>query len=438
MANFRITSLCLALLLALSGAVYAQDESARNEDTVAEPVTATAKMAPDDSTFTDTSISNEDLTDRLRAFTAERLKTEAEGWQGKLSEKVSQIAGTNIELRATEDEEQKAALRELLSELSAEKAAIQQRFDLVLSALAEKGGDPEPFQAYLDAVSGAQIDTTDVATTTHLVTDWLKSKDGGILWAKNIVIAIVVLIVFMYLGRLVGGILRAAISRSKLSVSEGLNRFFVGIARKLTLLFGVVVALSVIGIDIGPFIAALGVGGFIIGFALQDTLGNFAAGIMILMYKPFEIGHFVDAGGVKGTIEDISLVSTTFKTPDNQRHIVPNGSVWGGVITNVTGQSRRRVDMVFGIGYGDDIAKAEKVLQGIVKDHPKTLDDPEPMIKVNELGDSSVNFVCRPWTNTADYWDVYFDITRSVKERFDEEGISIPFPQRDVHLYKED
>jgi small conductance mechanosensitive channel len=262
------------------------------------------------------------------------------------------------------------------------------------------------------------------------------AKDGGILYGKNLLVALLIIMAFMILSRILARLTTAALTRSRLDVSLGLKRFFSGMVKKFTVLFGFILALSMIGIDIGPFVAALGVGGFVLGFALQETLGNFAAGILILMYRPFEIGHVVSAAGVTGKVEDISLVSTTFKTPDNQTIVVPNGSVWGGVITNITGQKERRVDLVFGIGYDDDIAKAEAVLGELVKAHPQVLSDPEPMIKVNELADSSVNFVVRPWAKTEDYWDVKFDLTRQVKERFDAEGISIPFPQRDVHLHQ--
>jgi small conductance mechanosensitive channel len=224
--------------------------------------------------------------------------------------------------------------------------------------------------------------------------------------------------------------------RTRLRVTEGLRRFFLSTVRKTVLVMGIILSLSMLEVDIGPFIAAIGVGGFVLGFALQETLGNFAAGILILMYRPFEIGHVVSAAGVTGLVEDISLVTTKFITPDNQTIYVPNGKVWGGVITNSTGNATRRVDLTFGIGYGDDIAKAERVLRDVVAAHPKVLREPEPMIKVNQLADSSVNFVCRPWAKTQDYWDVYWDITRAVKERFDAAGITIPFPQREVHIHQ--
>ena len=207
--------------------------------------------------------------------------------------------------------------------------------------------------------------------------------------------------------------------------------------KNLVILFGVLIALSQLGISLGPLLAGLGIAGFIIGFALQDTLSNFASGMLILIYRPFDVGDFVTAGGVTGKVSHMSLVNTTFKTIDNQVLIVPNNLIWSSVITNVTAQRLRRVDLVFGVAYSDDIEKVERILNEVVEEHELILDNPEPVIKLHELADSSVNFVCRPWVKTDDYWDVYWDMLRTVKMRFDKEGVSIPFPQRDVHVIKE-
>ena len=189
------------------------------------------------------------------------------------------------------------------------------------------------------------------------------------------------------------------------------------------------------GISVGPLLAGLGVAGFVIGFALQDTLANFASGLMILLYRPFDVGDIVETGGVFGKVKEMSLVNTTVLTFDNQTLVVPNSKIWGDVIKNVTAQDIRRVDLVFGIGYADDIPKAEGILEEVVRGHEKVLQDPQPVVKLHELGDSSVNFIVRPWVKRDDYWDVYWDVTRQVKLRFDAEGVTIPFPQRDVHLH---
>jgi small conductance mechanosensitive channel len=202
----------------------------------------------------------------------------------------------------------------------------------------------------------------------------------------------------------------------------------------LVLFLGGLIALSQVGISLAPVLAGLGIAGFVIGFALQDSLSNFASGMLILFTRPYDVGDVVELGGVLGEVKKMSLVNTTIHTFDNQRIILPNTMIWGGIIKNVTAQNIRRVDMVFGISYSDDIEKTERVIDDVLSKHELILDDPKPLVKVHELGDSSVNFAVRPWVNTDDYWTVYWDITRAVKMRFDKEGISIPFPQRDVHL----
>ena len=253
----------------------------------------------------------------------------------------------------------------------------------------------------------------------------------------RLLIFIAVLFVFRVLSRITKRVVRAASERSSLDLSELLKNILVSTSGGLVMALGVLMALSQVGISLGPMLAGLGMAGFIIGFALQDTLGNFAAGSMILIYRPFDVDDFVEVTGASGLVKKMNLVSTTILTFDNQTLVVPNSKIWGDVIKNVTAQKERRVDLEFGIGYDDDIELAERVLTEIVSAHEKILTDPEPIIKLHTLGESSVNFVVRPWTKTDDYWDVYWDLMREVKLRFDQEGISIPFPQRDVHLYAE-
>jgi small conductance mechanosensitive channel len=208
-------------------------------------------------------------------------------------------------------------------------------------------------------------------------------------------------------------------------------------ARRLVLFIGFFVGLSALEINVGPVLAIIGAAGFVIAFALQNSLSNFASGLLMLAYRPFDIGETVNVAGVLGKVETMNLLSTQLRTPDNQLLVIPNNSVWGGVITNITGITQRRVDLVFGIGYGDDMDVAQKILEDIVNEHELVLKDPEPVVKLHELGESSVNFICRPWVKPENYWKVHWDITREVKRRFDANGVSIPFPQRDVHLYQQ-
>ncbi len=228
---------------------------------------------------------------------------------------------------------------------------------------------------------------------------------------------------------------RRAVSGKHLRMSQLMQDFFISMSGKAVFFIGLLIALAQVGLDLTPILTGFGVAGVVIGFALQDTLSNFASGMMLLIYRPFDVGDFVEAGGVSGKVSHMSLVNTTIKTFDNQIIIVPNKSIWGDTIKNVTHERVRRVDMVFGIGYQDSVEKAEVVLNEIVSAHPLVLKSPETTIKLHVLNSSSVDFIVRPWVKTEDYWDVYWDITREVKLRFDKEGISIPFPQQDVHLH---
>lgn len=265
--------------------------------------------------------------------------------------------------------------------------------------------------------------------------DWLAHNGPTVI--LRIVLFGLILFVFRVLSKIARKIVKKAIEKSGLAVSTLLERTALSVTGSLVWIFGLLVALSQLGFEVGPLLAGLGVVGFIVGFALQDTLSNFASGVMILLYRPFDVGDLIETAGSIGKVENMNLVSTTILTVDHQTLVIPNSMIWGNVIKNVTAQTKRRIDMVFGIGYADDIPHAEQVLSEILTAHENVLEDPEPVVKLHNLGDSSVDFVVRPWVATDDYWDVYWDITREVKMRFDAEGISIPFPQRDVHVFQE-
>jgi small conductance mechanosensitive channel len=370
----------------------------------------------------------------LNPLTKEELVVETDGWQVVLKDHIAKISAKQIQAMQAEGTTKTQILEEV-TKLQEQQTALIDRVDTVVDELRKKGGEVDAYEKYLTAVSGIKVDVTDAGSTWTVITGWLKSREGGLRWLKNIILFVVTIVAFMILSAILGKATRRAVARAK-GASALLKDFLVNVVHKATFLVGLVVALSMLEVNIGPFLAAIGAAGFIIGFALQGTLSNFAAGIMILMYRPYDIGNFVNVAGVSGTVSAMTLVSTTLTLPDNQTVVIPNNSIWGGIITNVTGSETRRVDMVFGIGYDDDIAKAQSILEKIVKDHPLVLGSPEPVIRVNELADSSVNFVCRPWTRTSDYWAVYWDITRQVKEQFDQNSVSIPFPQRDVHVHQ--
>ena len=276
-----------------------------------------------------------------------------------------------------------------------------------------------------------------------LLQQWLDSGkewliDNGPQWVFKLVVFVLILLLFAMLANVAKRIVSRALGSSRLHASKLLQNLLVSFVGKAIFLIGILIALAQLGIKIGPVLAGLGIVGFIIGFALQETLSNFASGIMILVYRPFDVGDSIETGGISGKVKQMNLVSTTVTTFDNQRLIIPNRKIWGDVIRNVNAEKIRRIDMVFGIGYDDDIDLAERVLHEIVDHHDMVLDDPPPVIQLHTLGESSVDFVVRPWVKTADYWTAYWKITRDVKRRFDEEGISIPFPQQDMHVYHHD
>lgn len=318
-----------------------------------------------------------------------------------------------------------------------------QRLKMIISVLDRLEIDSSEYKAIMlkeaDSISINFFSLQAISTVTK--DGWAAFMDALTDSAPDLIIRtllfVLVLLVFRTLARITKRVVRAASNRSNLDMSELLRNILVSTSGGVVMALGVLVALSQVGISLAPMLAGLGVVGFIVGFALQDSLGNFAAGAMILIYRPYDVGDLVEVTGAFGLVQKMNLVSTTITTLDNQTLVVPNSKIWGDVIKNVTSQTERRVDLEFGIGYGDDIELAEKVLTEIVNSHEKILSDPKPRIKLHTLADSSVNFIVRPWTKTEDYWDVYWDLTREVKLRFDREGISIPFPQTDVHLYSE-
>ena len=381
-------------------------------------------------------ISIEDLNLMLKPLRKDQVGVEAEAWINLLQDKVQAITDKELEARDPERSADRARLLEETSGLRDQRQKLVDRALAVVAVFKTKGGATETveeLEQYIASVQGLELNVKDAGALWTTLVNWLKSPEGGIRYGKNILLFLMTLLVFHILGRIVGRLIRGSLGRFE-NTSELLKDFLANAVRKLTFFVGIVVALSMLEVNIGAFLAAIGAAGFVIGFALQGTLSNFASGLMILLYRPYDIGDFVSVADASGTVTAMTLVSTTVKTPDNKVVVVPNSSIWGGTITNNSGSDTRRVDLVFGIGYEDDMQKAQGILEDVVKKHDLVLADPAPVIKVHELADSSVNFIVRPWSKTGDYWDVYWDLTRKVKERFDAEGVSIPFPQRDVHL----
>ena len=334
-----------------------------------------------------------------------------------------------------------ADIESALKELSARHEINIQRLGAIIAVYDRLGLDSSSYQTVmLQQASSISISFFSASAILTVLRDsWSALKEAFEENAPDLIfrflIFILVLLVFRALSRITKRVVRVASDKSKLDMSALLKNILVSTSGGVVMALGVLMALSQVGISLAPMLAGLGVAGFIVGFALQDSLGNFASGAMILIYRPYDVGDLVEVTGASGLVRKMNLVSTTIATLDNQILVVPNNKIWGDVIKNVTAQKERRIDLEFGIAYDDDIELAERVLIEIVSAHEKVLADPEPTIKLHTLGDSSVNFIVRPWVKTGNYWNVYWDITREVKLRFDREGISIPFPQRDVHVH---
>ena len=259
-------------------------------------------------------------------------------------------------------------------------------------------------------------------------------------FATSYGIKIIGAILILIIGRIVAGIGRRLVVKMlvRMKTDESIVSFVKSLVYVLILVFAVVAALSKFGVETTSFVAILGAAGFAIGFAMQGSLSNFASGVLVLVFKPYRVGDFIAAAGTAGTVKEIRLFNTVLATPDNIKVIVPNNKIYGDVIKNISGYDTRRVDFVFGIGYGSSITKATEILMRVMKEDERVLSEPAPMVAVSELADSSVNLVARPWVKKEDYWGVLFDITGKIKVEFDAAGIEIPFPQHSVHMVREE
>lgn len=269
---------------------------------------------------------------------------------------------------------------------------------------------------------------------------------GGIDWAGlyekfqsvgvDFGIKIIAAIVIFFVGRMVARIVSKAIRKlmEAQKVDKILETFVSNLAYWALMMFVIIAAINQMGIQTTSLIAIMGAAGLAIGLAMQGSLANFAAGVLIVMFRPYKVGDFVEAAGIAGSVVQVQILTTILKTGDNKQIVVPNGQIMGSIITNYSANDTRRVDFTIGIGYDDDIDKARDTIQSLVDADDRILKDPACLIAVSELADSSVNLAVRPWVKSGDYWGVYFDLTEAIKKRFDKEGISFPFPQQDVHL----
>ena len=456
MTNLKkiLTVLMLTLIFVVTTTAYAEE----------------AQESPAPVTTVNTAVSPEILHMMVRHMDSDELFVEADGWLELLKKESKEVYKVKISVKEKNDEidaltaqdtnqtaaqqregiqqkitaakEEKSTLLEELTLLRTDRKVMVDRLDTVLKNINEKIGTDEkglekekvlPYRRYIDTVSGISLEVTDAHSAWKSISGWVMSEEGGIRWLINIAKFLAILLAAWFISRLLSKAARRALEISP-SNSQLLNDFIVNIIHKVVMLVGLLVGLSALEVNVGPIMAIVGAAGFVVAFALQGTLSNFASGIMLMLYRPYDIGDSVEVAGIKGTVKSMTLVSTSIITADNRMMVVPNNSIWGNVITNATHSETRRVDMTFGIGYDDDIEQAEHIMNKILSEHPLVLQDPAPTVALNELADSTVNFNCRPWVKTEDYWTVYSEVTRAVKEAFDKEGISIPYPQMDLHL----
>ena len=281
--------------------------------------------------------------------------------------------------------------------------------------------------------TAAEIASFDWTTIPELLQD--KGVDLGIDFGIKVATALAIFLIGKFLVRLVV----SAISKvmQKQAVDKTLETFICNLVRISLMVVVVISAIGALGIQTTSFIAIFGAAGLAVGLALQGSLSNFASGVLIVLFRPYRVGDFIEAAGIAGSVEQVQILTTIMKTGDNKQIIVPNSQIMDSIITNYSANPTRRVDMVVGVSYDDDLDKVRKTIEDLIAAEDRILAEPAPTIAVSALADSSVNFVVRPWVNAADYWGVMFDMTEAIKKRFDKEGISFPFPQQDVHLYKQ-
>jgi small conductance mechanosensitive channel len=441
-----IAAVCAAVILSLSPlAVMAQDAApaeAPAAEAPAEDAAAPAEEAPAfPAGLDDPSIPLEELELRVLPLTADELGALALAWQQNVRALTEQAVEAQLAARAAEEgspeAEARAAERQSLLERRGEAF---QKYGTVVSSFEAKGGDPAQVTALRTYRAAISLEETQRMTPREMfdsTLEWLVSPEGGIQFGLRVAVVVGAFLGLLIVARIARGWARRLFGRVP-DLSKLLQGFLAMVVYWLVLAFGLMVVLAALGVNITPLFALVGGASFILAFAMQDTLGNLAAGLMIMINHPFDEGDYVTVAGVGGTVKKVSVVSTTITTPDNQVIVIPNSKVWGDVITNVTASETRRVDLTFGIGYDDSIEEAQQVLEEVIGGHPKVLPDPAPVIRVNALGASSVDFVARPWVRAADYWEVYWDLTRQVKEAFDARGITIPFPQTEMTIRSKD
>lgn len=431
----RMAPCLMAALLALTW-IFAVPSFAQDTGTAAPEAPAATEAEPEAEAeiafppgLDDVNTGYEDFQLRLIPLTVDELSALASRWQEIVRGQTEAVVERTIAARNQSGGPTQADDEAIVALTEARNQGFQ-RYSAVVSNLEKKGGDEAQvaaLRAYRSAIIVEEKQQADLSTLVAQALSWATSKDGGLKILLDIGVLFAALFSLFVVARMARGYTRH-VTRRVPNLSKLLQGFIAMVVYWITIAVGLMIVLSALGYDITPVFALVGGASFIIAFAMQDTLSNLASGLMIMLNRPFDEGDYITAGGTAGTVKSVSIVSTTIATPDNQVIVIPNSMVWGDVITNTTASALRRVDLMFGIDYNDDADKAMQIILDLAQADKRVLGDPAPWVRVTNLGESSVDLTARLWCNAADYWDIKFDMTKTVKESFDKNGISIPYP----------
>ncbi len=426
----------LMLVIGLSSNASLAQDSENSETPVAEKSEETGPSFPPG--LDDVQMDIKEFQLRLIPLTAKELSALAARWQQIVRTQTEKVVEATVEAEQKGSEQAQEDIDSIVA-LTKERGDAFDRYTSVVNNLEKKKGDEAEIaalRAYRNAILVEEKQRADWRTLLNQALSWAQSPEGGLSIARSFALLLGSFIALIVVARIVRAYARRLFKRVP-DLSKLLQAFLAMTVYWITITIGLMVVLSAIGVDISPLFALVGGASFIMAFAMQETLGNLAAGLMIMLNRPFDEGDFVTAAGTSGTVKSVSIVSTTVTTPDNQVIVIPNSKVWSDIITNATATEQRRVDLQFGIDYGDDQDKAIDIILDVAKADDRVLDEPEPWVRVTNLGESSVDLTARLWCKTEDYWELKFALTKAVKLAFDQNGISIPYPHS-VEIKKEE
>ncbi|MDC8755172.1 mechanosensitive ion channel family protein [Erythrobacter sp. sf7] len=432
-----LRALAIFVLALLAGPVLAQEAApspsvetveAQTGDEPSEAVASAARV-------TDPDVTQGELAHLLIPLTKPELAEVTDSWLANVRAATQEIADLQAEIKRNPAKPGDPRFSRL-ARMVEHRAGLLSRYSMAVDSFERKGGDPArvaDLRAYREAVLFEETAQAGTGALAGALLTWAGRSDGGVALLKRIGIALLALVAIVLVARFVRGFAHVWLGRFS-QLSRLLQNFIAMLFFWLFIVIGLLLVLASIDVDVTPIFALIGGASFILAFAFQDTLGNLASGLMILVNQPFDEGDYIDVGGVSGTVQNVSIVATTIATADNKIIVVPNRNVWGNVIVNASASDIRRVDLVFGASYDDPIQQVLDTINQVVAAHPKILAEPATQVAANELGDSAVSYVCRPWVKAGDYLEVYWDLTRQVKEAFDAQGLTMPYPTQEVRI----